>query len=284
MRENLPLADEQMIMMTPLAQTCARRHFICMNRYLRFYSIAALTGMMGITNPVWAQTTEPHKTLPELREAQELPALPDADAPPPQNSEPSPDENEVPAAPEIVVPAEKPKLKTKAKDLTVRSEADRQFKLDELFKNLQDQITEDAAELVAEEIWAVFLQSRSATVDFMLLRGIAAHKNGDLPLARRMFDHVTRLQPEYAEGWSRSGRLAVDEKDLNRAANDVARCLVIEPKHYYALWTLGNILETLGRRDAAFEAYSEASKLYPLHKQINERLDFLRADVEGQTL
>jgi tetratricopeptide (TPR) repeat protein len=270
-----------MIMMTPLAQTRRRRHFMFMNKYLRFYSLAVLTGLIALASPAWAQTAEPEEDPPQSREA---PVKPDLGLPNPQNPEPIPDENDVPAAPEIVVPAEKPELKTEAKDLTVHSEADRQVKLDELFNTLQEQILEADAELVAEEIWAVFLQSRSATVDFMLLRGIAAHKNGDLGLARRMFDHVTRLQPGYAEGWSRSGRLAVDEKDLNRAANDVARSLVIEPRHFYALWTLGNILETLGRRDAAFEAYAEAAKLYPLHKQINERLEYLRADVEGQTL
>ena len=248
--------------------------------------------MLGITSSAWAQTAEPEIAPPELRENLEVPALPKAEVPEAETPETSPDEspdensdeNDVPAAPEIVVPVEKPELKNESKDLTVRSEADRQVKLDELFKNLKDQVTEEDADLVAEEIWAVFLQSRSATVDFMLLRGIAAHKNGNLPLARRMFDHVTRLQPEFAEGWSRSGRLAIDEKNLNRAANDVAQSLVIEPRHFYALWTLGNILETLGRRDAAFEAYSEAGKLFPQHKQNNERLDYLRSDVEGETL
>jgi len=255
---------------------------VFMNRTLYFTAIALLMSSLSMTAPAYAQTqVEP----PELRENLDVPLLPEAgtepDAEPP---EAPPADSDVPAAPDIVVPAEKPELKKETKDLTVHSEAGRQLLLDELFKNLQDQITEDNAELVAEEIWAVFLQSRSATVDFLLLRGIAAHKNGDLPLARRMFDHVTRLQPEFAEGWSRSGRLAVDEKDLNRAANDVARSLVIEPRHFYALWTLGNILETLGRSEAAFEAYSEAGKLYPLHKQINERIEHLRAGVEGQTL
>ena len=228
-----------------------------MNRYLHFPAIALLLSTFGVIAPATAQTVVPENAPPELRENLEVPALPEVETESEKETpEESPEEGDIPAAPEIVVPAEKPELKTEAKDLTVHSEADRQEKLDELFKNLQDQITEDDAELVAEEIWAVFLQSRSATVDFLLLRGIAAHKNGDLPLARRMFDHVTRLQPEFAEGWSRSGRLAVDEKDLNRAANDVARSLVIEPRHFYALWTLGNILETLGRGEAAFEALS----------------------------
>lgn len=258
---------------------------MCMNRLLRILLTVGLAVLMTMSGPAWAQTAESENLPPELRETPEAPALPDVELPTPEPREGEiPEDGETPDAPEIGAPIDKADTQTENKDLTVRSEADRQEKLDELFKNLLEQESEENAELVAEEIWAVFLQSRSATVDFLLMRGIAAHKNGNLPLARRMFDHVTRLQPEFAEGWSRSGRLAVDEKNLDRAANDVAKSLVIEPRHFYALWTLGNILETLGRSDAAFEAYSEAAKLFPQHKQINERLDYLRSDVEGDTL
>ena len=273
-----------MIMMTPLAQTRRRRHFVYMTLNLRLLRISLLASTLMMAGSAWAQSPESELSPPDILEAPEAPKLPDTPKPKPKTPDTSPDDQGDPASPDIDLPSGEAKPETKAKDLTIRSEADRTEKLNELFANLLEQTVEEDAALVAEEIWAVFLQSRSATVDFMLLRGIAAHKNGDLKLARRMFNHVTRLQPEYAEGWSRSGRLAVDEKDLNRAANDTARSLVLEPRHFYALWTLGNILETLGRRDAAFEAYSEAAKLYPLHKEIKARVEFLRSDVEGETL
>ena len=170
------------------------------------------------------------------------------------------------------------------KDLTVRSEEDRVDMLAELFANLKAETDEEEAALIAEEVWAVFLQSGSASVDFLLHRGIAAQNNGDDKLARRMYDHVLRLQPDYAEGWSRSGRLATDEKDLDRAVSDTTQALILEPRHFYALWTLGNILETLERPDDAFEVYEEANKVYPQHKQIKERVERLKESARGKAL
>ncbi len=130
----------------------------------------------------------------------------------------------------------------------------------------------------------MFLQSGSASVDFLLHRGIAAQNRGDNKLARRMYDHVLRLQPDYAEGWSRSGRLAADEKDLSRAVSDTTQALILEPRHFYALWTLGNILETLERPDDAFEVYEQAHKIYPQHKQIKARVERLRESAKGKAL
>ena len=170
------------------------------------------------------------------------------------------------------------------RDLTVRSKEGRAEMLLELFENLKAAPDAKGGELVAEEIWAVFLQSGSASIDYALLRGIAAQTNGDLTLARRMFDHVTRLEPDFAEGWSRSGRLAIKEKNLSRAAADTTQSLILEPRHFYALWTLGNILEKMGKPNAAYEAYLEANKLHPEHEKIKERVEFLKEDAKGTAL
>ena len=189
-----------------------------------------------------------------------------------------------PAAP---APKEQPKTDDApkgGKDLTVRSEEDRAKMLKELFATLKAETDEEDAKLVAEEVWAVFLQSGSASVDFILHRGIAAQNRGDNKLARRMYDHVLRLQPDYAEGWSRSGRLAAEEKDLSRAVSDTTQALILEPRHFYALWTLGNILETLERPDDAFEVYEQANNIYPEHKQIKARVERLRESAKGKAL
>jgi tetratricopeptide (TPR) repeat protein len=217
---------------------------------------------------------------PESETTPEIEPAPDTDIP--AEPEIPPDDSDIPAAPEVDIPVVEDEKR--AKDLTIRSDEDRTRILNELFDNLKIQPDAESGHLVAEEIWAVFMQSRSATVDFLLLRGITAQKRGDLKLARRMYNHVLRLQPEYAEGWSRSGRLAIDEKDLSRAAKDTAQSLIYEPRHFYALWTLGNILETLGKQEEALEVYEEAAKLYPKHKEINERVEFLKADVQGKAL
>jgi len=187
-----------------------------------------------------------------------------------------------------VAPAPKVKPEKQApkggKDLTVRSEEDRAEMLESLFLKLKYEVDEEEAKLIAEEVWAVFLQSGSASVDFLLHRGIAAQNRGDNKLARRMYDHVLRLQPNYAEAWSRSGRLAAEEQDLSRAVSDTTQALILEPRHFYALWTLGNILETLGRSDDAYEVYEQAHKIYPKHKQIKERVERLKESAKGKAL
>ena len=167
-------------------------------------------------------------------------------------------------------------------DLT--EEAERSARLEALFKRLKDETNAEDANLVAEEIWAIWLDSGSDTVNFILRRGTAAQKRNDNKLARRMYDHVTALNPDYAEGWARSSRLALEEKDLSRALNEAAQALIYEPRHFYALWTMGNVFEQLGRQDEALEAYREANKLYPELKAVKDRLGTLQSDIDGDVL
>ncbi len=218
-------------------------------------------------------------------EAPPLPKTPDIyDKQLKPETEPKADEPDDPGADTKSDTQEENDTPKGGKDLTVRSESDRAEMLEELFANLKAAPNAEDADMIAEEVWAVMLQSGSASVDMLLMRGIAAQALGDNRLARRMFDHVTRLQPEFAEGWSRSARLALEEKDYQRAANETLKTLSLEPRHFYALWTLGNILETLNKPLQAFEAYSDAHDIYPLHGDIKARVDALRQQAEGQAL
>ena len=169
-------------------------------------------------------------------------------------------------------------------DIIITSEAERTQKLDELFETLAATEDENDANLVAEEIWAVWLRSGSASIDYVLMRGNTAQKSGDLDLAARMYDHVIRLEPEYAEAWVRSGRVALETGDFGQAIHDITQGLIYEPRHFYALWTLGNIFEKLGQNDEAFEAYTEALKLYPALKAVKDRVEYLSSAVEGEAL
>lgn len=163
-------------------------------------------------------------------------------------------------------------------------EAERQLRLDALFEKIKTQDNKDIANLTAEEIWAIWLDSGSASVNLLLRRGTAAERAGQLGLARRMYDLTIDLDENYSEGWARSARLAIVEEDLGRALRDVNQALIIEPRHFYSLWTLGNILERIGKNTEAFEAYSAAHDLYPALEAVNERLESLRPNVEGDVL
>ena len=161
---------------------------------------------------------------------------------------------------------------------------EREARLERLFERLAKEENAETANLIAESIWAIWLDSDSDTVNLLLRRGTAAEKQGNRDLARRLYDSVTTLSPDYAEGWSRSARLAITEEDLSRALSEVTRALILEPRHFYGYWTLGNIFERIGKNDAALEAYAQANALYPELKAVTDRLDLLRQSSEGDLL
>lgn len=213
----------------------------------------------------------------ESRRDRDLPApeplqVPELDLPEPDTPQldlPGPD-----IAPEVVAPdySKLPPM------------AERAARLDDLFEKLALREDENSANLVAEEIWAIWLDSGSASVNLVLRRGSDAAAKGRPEGARVFYNHAVDLAPDFAEGWARSARLALEQKDYNRALNEAIKTLSLEPRHFYALWTMGNVLEALNRPDEALEAYREANMLYPELKAVKDRLEELEREVEGSVL
>lgn len=161
---------------------------------------------------------------------------------------------------------------------------EQEVRLKALFERLKVEKDPESANLISEEIWAIWLDSGSPTIDMILRRGTAFEKRGETAAARRMYDHVTTLMPDYAEGWARSARLAMEEEDYDRALSESAQALILEPREYYALWTMGNVLEKLGRTAQAYEAYQAALELYPEHPAIKARVETLKTQIDGEVL
>lgn len=164
------------------------------------------------------------------------------------------------------------------------SKAERAIRLDGLFERLAEADNEETSQLISEEIYALWLDSGSPSVNLVLRRGGAAHTAKDLELARALFDHVTVLEPEFPEGWARSARLALEEQDYERAISESVRALTYEPRHFYALWTLGNVLDRLGRVEEALDAYQEAARIHPQLTAVTERVTALERQLGGSLL
>jgi len=256
------------------------------------YLLASLTLGVFTSLPAFAQTEPQDRETPKDRGRTIIPSLPQLDFDPfePQIEAPEPldegleddfaetiDEGED-IIPEGVTPQDKP-------DYSQLSDfAEREARLTDLFAKLKDEENPEDANLIAEEIWVIWLDSGSASINLVLRRGSDAVAKNQNKKARRMFDNVTALSPDYAEGWARSSRLALEEEDYSRALNEASRTLTLEPRHFYALWTLGNAFEQLGRQEEALEAYRAANVLYPELKAVKDRLAVLEAEVEGDVL
>lgn len=228
-------------MFTPLARYGRGRHYICMTRIFRI-AILTIGAFVATALQVTAQDADLDSEFPP---------------PPSENIAEAPDYSRLSKAQE------------------------RQARLDDMFERLKSAPNEEDANLVAEEIWSVWLDSGSPSINLVLRRGSDAQKKGKPVIARQMFDHVTSLSPDYAEGWARSGRLAMEEKDYSRALVETTKALTLEPRHFYALWTMGNVFEKLGRSEEALAAYREAHNLYPELKVLKEQYTRLEAQIEG---
>ena len=238
-------------------------------------SLLALTSGVGagaqvVVPPPDAMPSPPPATIEPRGEAEE----PEGDTLP----DPLDDEDEIVIAP----PA--PDLPPAPDYSQLPPRAERAARLDVLFERLAVEEDTQSAELIAEEIWALWMDSGSASVNYLLVRADAAQKRGDTEEARRMIDLMTGIAPDHAEGWARSARLSLDEEDYSRTIEAATRALIEEPRHFYALWTLGNVLERLGRKEAALEVYEEAHALFPKLGGVKTRLDALRSDVLGDVL
>ena len=154
----------------------------------------------------------------------------------------------------------------------------------ERLASLTDKSEVERAELVSEEIWAHWMDSGSASVNYLLVRADAAQRKGDSDTARFFLDTMVDLEPDFAEAYARSARLALSDEDYSRAVEDATRALILEPRHFYALYTLGSTLERLGKTEEALEVYEEAHALFPLLGGVKERLDALRRSVNGDVL
>lgn len=241
--------------------------------FLRRITPACLAPLLFLSAAAFAQDTppSPDKDRPSL-EIERLP-LPAPDSLIKQDKEQAEIEAELDGV-----------LNTGPDYSQLTPKAERESRLDKLFERLKAEKDSDTAKLIAEEIWAIWLDSGSPTVDLILLRGTAFEKRGETKLARRMYDHVTTLMPDYAEGWARSARLAVEEKDYNRALTESAQALILEPREFYALWTMGGVLEKLGRTKEAFEIYKEALALYPEHPSIKAHVEAMQSQIDGDVL
>lgn len=137
---------------------------------------------------------------------------------------------------------------------------------------------------IAQEVLALWADADSATIDLLMERGEEALMAGEADLAARMFDHVNRLEPDFAEGWLRSAQIAQARQDWEFSLQALNRALTLEPRRFDAYYLLGRTLEQANRPEAALEAYEQALEIYPAYELAEQNAARIRARMRGRTL
>lgn len=169
--------------------------------------------------------------------------------------------------------------------LNVAASADQKDpRLPALFAELSGARDPGRARTLERRIWAIWLDSgRPGAVAETMREGLAVMSSSRPHDALRAFDTVVRLAPDFAEGWNKRATLRYGLGDLDGSAQDIARTLSLEPRHFGALSGLGLVRLAQGRPAEALSAFEKALSIHPY---VVDQADLaaLRDKVRGKPL
>ena len=154
-------------------------------------------------------------------------------------------------------------------------------RLDRLFGALAN-ADGDAADRIADEITSVWARSGSASMDLLLNRARQATNEKEYDKARAHVSALTRLAPDFAEGWNASATLYFIQEDYWLSVEHIQKTLELEPRHFGALAGLALILERVDRKEAALRTWEKVEALFPGMERAQEAIDRLKPEVDGK--
>lgn len=155
---------------------------------------------------------------------------------------------------------------------------------DEMFDKLKGADSEQTAARAEADIVASWNDSGSGTVDLLMERAGIAEQAGDEELARALYDRIVIIAPEYSEGWYRRAALFLRQENYSEALRDMNETLAVEPRHFPAWTGVGFILEQLGSRKEALDAYETALEVHPYLVPAKRGQARLKRDTTGTAL
>ncbi|MET4101518.1 tetratricopeptide (TPR) repeat protein [Roseovarius sp. MBR-78] len=153
-------------------------------------------------------------------------------------------------------------------------------RLDTLFAQLEGAEPMDARRIAAE-IELEWARSGSAAMDLLLRRGEDALEAGDLGMAIAHLSAAIDHAPEFAEAWHVRSAAFFEQKRYGLALHDLAQVVVLEPRHFNAIYGMGVIFEQTGRFALAHDALERAQAIHPHHEAVSEALERVSRKLGG---
>ncbi len=141
-----------------------------------------------------------------------------------------------------------------------------------------------AAAQIERRIFEIWSQSGSPSMDLLLTRGRDALEAGDTTLAIRHFTALIDHAPEFAEGYNGRATAYFQAGRYGLSLEDIRMTLRLNPRHFSAMTGLALILEELGEREGALDAWREVERLHPNREGLQDAISRLERQVEGESL
>lgn len=154
--------------------------------------------------------------------------------------------------------------------------------LDRLFSQLAQSKTPEDAKVIEDLIWDVWNRSGSISVDLLMDRALEALAAGDYDNSLTFLDEIVDLAPGYSEGWNKRATVHFLRDDYASALGDLEATLALEPRHFGAIAGLALVLEDLGDKEGALDAYRRVLAVYPYLEGAGEAESRLTVEIEGR--
>ncbi len=155
--------------------------------------------------------------------------------------------------------------------------------IESLLEDLRAPGQENWARIEAR-IWREWSRSGSAAMDLLLSRGRDAIEAGEIDAAVEHLTALTDHAPGFAEGWNARATAHYLRGAYGPALDDLQTALALEPRHFGALVALGIILEDVGRKPEAREAYRAALAIHPHLEAAQAGLARLERALAGEAI
>ncbi len=169
-------------------------------------------------------------------------------------------------------------------DLPLPIPADKPKVLGELYVLLAKAKDAEAAVPIMTNIETLWRVTGSSTIDLLIARADLFTKAKDLDLALEILDATVTLAPEEAEAWYLRAKVYYAQGKYDLALADLNRAVNRDAKHYRALEDVGLVLDRLGRKPDALEAYRKALAVNPFLKDADMAVKFLEKEVGARNL
>ena len=96
-----------------------------------------------------------------------------------------------------------------------------------------------------------------------MTRADSALADADNDTARKLLDAVTRVAPDYAEGWHARAQLQAAANDDTGAMISLQKAVTLNPRQFTAMTELAGMLEDYGDKAGALKLFRRALALDP---------------------
>jgi tetratricopeptide (TPR) repeat protein len=117
--------------------------------------------------------------------------------------------------------------------------------------------------LAEQAIWVVWSRSGDAEIDKLFEQGIDEMNSGRAAESIATFTRITRLKPEFAEGWNKRATIYFMTGELAKSLADCAEVMKRNPHHFGALAGYGQIYMQLGDYEQSLEHFKRALAINP---------------------